>query len=198
MGRFRPPPETTPCVFHAYRLSFGLAKDTNRTATVSSSALTALTWSSAFRSCRVCQSSPQPPLAAVTTPSISRTNQSAEPKANRPTQPTEPTNGTKPNQTKPNQTNRPTDRPTETTKYTNQSNRSVPQVDHFENLQSTNWQTVRWKPPPPRVSPNDPHVGWRTEFRSLEIQLVGGRLGFDSIGRGGVTRGWGVGSREVD
>lgn len=46
-------------------------------------------------------------------------------------------------------------------------------VDHFENLQSTNWQTVRWKPPPPRVTPNDPHVGWRTEFRSLEIQLVG-------------------------
>ena len=22
-------------------------------------------------------------------------------------------------------------------------------VDHFENIQSTNWQSVRWKPPPP-------------------------------------------------
>ena len=22
------------------------------------------------------------------------------------------------------------------------------ETDHFENLQSTNWQTVRWKPPP--------------------------------------------------
>lgn len=33
-------------------------------------------------------------------------------------------------------------------------------------------QTVRWKPPPPRNSPNDPHVGWRTEFRSMELQLT--------------------------
>lgn len=32
--------------------------------------------------------------------------------------------------------------------------------------------TVRWKPPPPRNSPNDPHIGWRTEFRSMEIQLT--------------------------
>lgn len=45
-------------------------------------------------------------------------------------------------------------------------------TDHFENLQSTNWQTVRWKPPPPRVTPNDPHIGWRTEFRSMELQLT--------------------------
>jgi glutamate--cysteine ligase catalytic subunit len=33
-------------------------------------------------------------------------------------------------------------------------------------------QSVRWKPPPPRNSPNDPHIGWRTEFRSMEIQLT--------------------------
>ncbi|GKY95326.1 hypothetical protein MPSEU_000494400 [Mayamaea pseudoterrestris] len=46
------------------------------------------------------------------------------------------------------------------------------QTDHFESIQSTNWQTVRWKPPPPRNSPNDPHIGWRTEFRSMEIQLT--------------------------
>jgi glutamate--cysteine ligase catalytic subunit len=46
------------------------------------------------------------------------------------------------------------------------------QTEHFESIQSTNWQTVRWKPPPPRDSPNDPHIGWRTEFRSMEMQLT--------------------------
>jgi hypothetical protein len=35
------------------------------------------------------------------------------------------------------------------------------EVEHFENIQSTNWQTVRWKPPPPRTKENDPHIGWR-------------------------------------
>ncbi|KAH0827865.1 glutamate-cysteine ligase-domain-containing protein [Lanmaoa asiatica] len=39
--------------------------------------------------------------------------------------------------------------------------------DHFENLQSTNWQTLRFKPPPPK-SP----IGWRVEFRSMEVQLT--------------------------
>ena len=39
--------------------------------------------------------------------------------------------------------------------------------DHFENIQSTNWQTVRFKPPPP----NSP-IGWRVEFRSMEIQFT--------------------------
>jgi glutamate--cysteine ligase catalytic subunit len=83
------------------------------------------------------------------------------------------------------------------------------ETDHFENIQSTNWQTVRWKPPPPPPAPSSPiaevhnselsspktdetgtiaspapsptkptqpppppHIGWRTEFRSMEIQLT--------------------------
>jgi len=46
------------------------------------------------------------------------------------------------------------------------------QTEHFESIQSTNWQSVRWKPPPPRNGPNDPHIGWRTEFRSMEMQLT--------------------------
>ena len=45
-------------------------------------------------------------------------------------------------------------------------------TDHFENIQSTNWQTVRWKPPPPVRSSEDPHIGWRTEFRSMEVSLT--------------------------
>lgn len=38
--------------------------------------------------------------------------------------------------------------------------------DHFENIQSTNWQTMRFKPPPPG---ND-SIGWRVEFRPMEVQ----------------------------
>jgi glutamate--cysteine ligase catalytic subunit len=45
-------------------------------------------------------------------------------------------------------------------------------TEHFENIQSTNWQTVRWKPPPVRTNVSDPHIGWRTEFRSMEVQLT--------------------------
>ncbi|ORX43424.1 GCS-domain-containing protein [Piromyces finnis] len=40
-------------------------------------------------------------------------------------------------------------------------------TDHFENIQSTNWQTLRFKPPPPNSD-----IGWRIEFRSMEIQLT--------------------------
>lgn len=38
-------------------------------------------------------------------------------------------------------------------------------MDHFENIQSTNWQTLRFKPPPV-----DSDIGWRVEFRSMEVQ----------------------------
>ncbi|XP_060604776.1 glutamate--cysteine ligase catalytic subunit-like [Ruditapes philippinarum] len=40
-------------------------------------------------------------------------------------------------------------------------------TDHFENIQSTNWQTMRFKPPPPHSN-----IGWRVEFRPMEVQLT--------------------------
>ncbi|KAG9009591.1 hypothetical protein FRB94_011854 [Tulasnella sp. JGI-2019a] len=40
-------------------------------------------------------------------------------------------------------------------------------TDHFESIQSSNWQTLRFKPPPPS-SP----IGWRVEFRSMEVQIT--------------------------
>jgi glutamate--cysteine ligase catalytic subunit len=40
-------------------------------------------------------------------------------------------------------------------------------ADHFENLQSTNWQHMRFKPPPPGSD-----IGWRVEFRPMEIQIT--------------------------
>ncbi|EHA55742.1 Zn finger-containing GTPase- Activating Protein for ARF [Pyricularia oryzae] len=40
-------------------------------------------------------------------------------------------------------------------------------TDHFENLQSTNWQHMRFKPPPA-----DNNIGWRVEFRPMEIQVT--------------------------
>jgi glutamate--cysteine ligase catalytic subunit len=40
-------------------------------------------------------------------------------------------------------------------------------TDHFENLQSTNWQHVRFKPPPAGSD-----IGWRVEFRPMEIQVT--------------------------
>ncbi|GAB1597714.1 glutamate--cysteine ligase catalytic subunit-like [Argonauta hians] len=39
-------------------------------------------------------------------------------------------------------------------------------TDHFENIQSTNWQSLRFKPPPV-----DSNIGWRVEFRPMEVQL---------------------------
>ncbi|XP_044751273.1 glutamate--cysteine ligase [Coccinella septempunctata] len=40
-------------------------------------------------------------------------------------------------------------------------------TDHFENIQSTNWQTMRFKPPPPNST-----IGWRVEFRPCEVQFT--------------------------
>lgn len=40
-------------------------------------------------------------------------------------------------------------------------------TDHFENIQSTNWQHMRFKPPPA-----DNTIGWRVEFRPMEIQIT--------------------------
>ncbi len=38
---------------------------------------------------------------------------------------------------------------------------------HFENLQSTNWNSMRFKPPPSA----DSKIGWRIEFRTMDISL---------------------------
>lgn len=38
---------------------------------------------------------------------------------------------------------------------------------HIQNIQSTNWQTVRFKPPPAGSS-----IGWRVEFRPMEVQMT--------------------------
>ena len=53
--------------------------------------------------------------------------------------------------------------------------KSVPPLTHrinyisptSQNLQSTNWQTLRFKPPPPNSL-----IGWRVEFRSMEVQIT--------------------------
>ena len=41
-------------------------------------------------------------------------------------------------------------------------------ASHFENLQSTNWNSMRFKPPPSKHS----NIGWRVEFRTMDIQLT--------------------------
>jgi glutamate--cysteine ligase catalytic subunit len=42
-------------------------------------------------------------------------------------------------------------------------------TEHFENVQSTNWRSVRWKPPPPAAGAD---IGWRVELRTMEAQLT--------------------------
>lgn len=39
---------------------------------------------------------------------------------------------------------------------------------HFENVQSTNWNSLRFKNPPTETS----DIGWRVEFRPMDIQLT--------------------------
>ncbi|KAG8909970.1 hypothetical protein FRC00_009107 [Tulasnella sp. 408] len=39
--------------------------------------------------------------------------------------------------------------------------------EHFECIQSTVWQTLRFKPPPPGSN-----IGWRVELRTMEVQLT--------------------------
>mmetsp|Transcript_32801 Transcript_32801/g.37524 ORF Transcript_32801/g.37524 Transcript_32801/m.37524 type:complete len:604 (-) Transcript_32801:204-2015(-) len=41
-------------------------------------------------------------------------------------------------------------------------------TDHFENLNSTNWNSVRFKPPPSL----DSSIGWRVEFRTMDVQIT--------------------------
>jgi glutamate--cysteine ligase catalytic subunit len=42
------------------------------------------------------------------------------------------------------------------------------ETNHFENIQSTNWNNVRFKPPPNFES----NIGWRVELRTMETQLT--------------------------
>lgn len=47
------------------------------------------------------------------------------------------------------------------------------ETDHFENIQSTNWQTLRFKPPNQTAIPgNNSTPGWRVEIRPMEISVT--------------------------
>ncbi|ODV86821.1 hypothetical protein CANARDRAFT_6389 [[Candida] arabinofermentans NRRL YB-2248] len=53
----------------------------------------------------------------------------------------------------------------------NQDNET--ETDHFENIQSTNWQTLRFKPPNQSAIPtNNKTPGWRVELRPMEISIT--------------------------
>eukprot|EP00606_Chrysophyceae_sp_TOSAG23-5_P001247 GSChrysophyteH2.ASY1.ANO1.920.1 assembled CDS len=49
-------------------------------------------------------------------------------------------------------------------------------TDHFENFQSTNWRTIRWKTPALEIGQEAKKQsfgpGWRVEFRPLELSLT--------------------------
>ena len=42
---------------------------------------------------------------------------------------------------------------------------------HFETIQSTNWNNMRFKPPPPK-NENEHNIGWRVELRTFEVQIT--------------------------
>lgn len=54
--------------------------------------------------------------------------------------------------------------------YREHLNSSETDTDHFENIQSTNWQSMRFKPPPSCVK--NSNIGWRVEFRTTEVQIT--------------------------
>jgi glutamate--cysteine ligase catalytic subunit len=45
-------------------------------------------------------------------------------------------------------------------------------TDHFDNIQSTNWRSVRWKLPAKEISSDPQAPGWRLEMRTLEMQCT--------------------------
>lgn len=51
-----------------------------------------------------------------------------------------------------------------------ENTQQVDEVDSFENIQSTNWQSMRFKPPP--IKDNLRSIGWRVEFRPIELQFT--------------------------
>lgn len=59
-------------------------------------------------------------------------------------------------------------------------------TEHFENIQSTNWQTVRWKPPPRREHEDSPRIGWRCRMSQaclLRIPVRSCLLRLDKVSR---------------
>ena len=48
--------------------------------------------------------------------------------------------------------------------------KSPPKTELFENIQASNWQSLRFKPPP--VCVETCATGWRVEFRTAELQLT--------------------------
>ena len=52
-------------------------------------------------------------------------------------------------------------------RYVNTGFAATTHANIAQNIQSTNWQTVRFKPPPVNSK-----IGWRVEFRPMEVQLT--------------------------